>query len=214
MFQNNASFLNTIYVYLNYIYSYLNTIYAYFGTIWFHNGTMQHQLGTIQSHSASQKYGNSFFLPQKFKNPDFFYQGGTIQFQDGTTQSNVGVAAITGKKAKGKKPREKSSIFNTSKQFRFFLWPPLNLWGQMSWQSHQPPLETQYNGQNPVSNIGSSLASDHIPWKCGIWKHEDYHINIHGILTSNVFLVISIHIQSCGSDFWKNLLLFSPSNRH
>ena len=29
----------------------------------------------------------------------------------------------------GKKPREKSSIFNTSKQFKFFLWPQLNLWG-------------------------------------------------------------------------------------
>merc|ERR1711923_20955 len=43
--------------------------------------------------------------------------------------------------------------------------------------------------------------------------HEDYHINIHSILTSNIFLDISIHIQSCGSDFWKYLLLFSPSNR-
>ena len=69
-----------------------------------------------------------------------------------------------------------------------------------------------YNGYFPCSPLAASLASDHIPWKCGIWKHEDYHINIHSILTSNVFLVISIHIQSCGSDFWKYLLLFSPSN--
>ena len=69
-----------------------------------------------------------------------------------------------------------------------------------------------YSGYFPCSPLAASLVSDHIPWKCGIWKHEDYHINIHGILTSNVFLVISIHIQSCGSDFWKNLLLFSPSN--
>ena len=29
----------------------------------------------------------------------------------------------------GKKPREKSSIFNASKHFKFFLWSPLNLWG-------------------------------------------------------------------------------------
>ena len=56
--------------------------------------------------------------------------------------------------------------------------------------------------------LTASLASDHIPWKCGIWKHEDYHINIHSILTSNIFLIISIHIQSCGSDFWKYLLFF------
>ena len=69
-----------------------------------------------------------------------------------------------------------------------------------------------YSGYFPCSPLAASLASDHIPWKCGIWKHEDYHINIHSILTSNVFLVISIHIQSCGSDFWKYLLLFSPSN--
>ena len=69
-----------------------------------------------------------------------------------------------------------------------------------------------YSGYFPCSPLAASLVSDHIPWKCGIWKHEDYHINIHSILTSNVFLVISIHIQSCGSDFWKYLLLFSPSN--
>ena len=69
-----------------------------------------------------------------------------------------------------------------------------------------------FSGYFPCSPLAASLVSDHIPWKCGIWKHEDYHINIHSILTSNVFLVISIHIQSCGSDFWKYLLLFSPSN--
>ena len=69
-----------------------------------------------------------------------------------------------------------------------------------------------YSGYFPCSPLAASLVSDHIPWKCAIWKHEDYHINIHSILTSNVFLVISIHIQSCGSDFWKYLLLFSPSN--
>ena len=70
-----------------------------------------------------------------------------------------------------------------------------------------------YSGYFPCSPLAASLVSDHIPWKCGIWKHEDYYINIHGILTSNVFLVIFIHIRNCGSDFWKNLLLFSPSNR-
>ena len=70
-----------------------------------------------------------------------------------------------------------------------------------------------YSGYFPCSPLAASLVSDHIPWKCGIWKHEDYHINIHGILTSNVVLVISIHIQSCESDFSKILLLFSPSNR-
>merc|ERR1712113_1357178 len=43
-------------------------------------------------------------------------------------------------------------------------------------------------------------------------KYEDYDINIHSILTSNGFLDISIHIRCCGSDFWKYLLLFSPSN--
>ena len=32
------------------------------------------------SHSASQKYANSFFHPQKLKNPDFFFRGGTIWF--------------------------------------------------------------------------------------------------------------------------------------
>ena len=30
------------------------------------------------SHSASEKYANIFFHPQKFKIPDFFVQGGTI----------------------------------------------------------------------------------------------------------------------------------------
>ena len=69
-----------------------------------------------------------------------------------------------------------------------------------------------FNGYFPCSPLAASLVSDHIPWKCGIWKHEDFIINIHSLLTSNVFLVISIHIQSCGSDFWKYLLLISPSN--
>ena len=63
-----------------------------------------------------------------------------------------------------------------------------------------------YSGYFPCSPLAASLVSDHIPWKCGIWKHEDYHINIHGILTSNVFLVISIHIQSCGSDFLEEFM--------
>ena len=69
-----------------------------------------------------------------------------------------------------------------------------------------------FSGYFPCSPLAASLVSDHIPWKCGIWKHEDFIINIHSLLTSNVFLVISIHIQSCGSDFWKYILLFSPSN--
>ena len=55
-------------------------------------------------------------------------------------------------------------------------------------------------------------ASDHISKKCEIWKYVDYHMNIQSILTSNGFLDISIHIWSCGSDFWKYLLLFSHSN--
>ena len=69
-----------------------------------------------------------------------------------------------------------------------------------------------FSGYFPWSPLAASLVSDHIPWKCGIWKHEDFITNIHSLLTSNVFLVISIHIQSCGSDFWKYILLFSPSN--
>ena len=69
-----------------------------------------------------------------------------------------------------------------------------------------------FSGYFPWSPMAASLVSDHILWKCGIWKHEDFIINIHSLLTSNVFLVISIHIQSCGSDFWKYILLFSSSN--
>ena len=37
-------------------------------------------------------------------------------------------------------------------------------------------------------------------------------MNIQSIQASNGFLNISIHIGSCGSDFWKYLLLFSHSN--
>ena len=42
------------------------------------------------SHSASQKYANSFFHPQKLKNPNFFFRGGTIQFQVGPIQFQFG----------------------------------------------------------------------------------------------------------------------------
>ena len=68
-----------------------------------------------------------------------------------------------------------------------------------------------YSGYFPCSPLAASLASDHIPWKCGIWKHEDYHINIHSILTSNIFLIISI--QSCESDFWEYLFIFFTSKQ-
>ena len=68
------------------------------------------------------------------------------------------------------------------------------------------------NGHFPIRHWLTLQASDHIPRKCEIWKHEDYHMNIQSILTSNGFLDISIHIRSCGSDFWKYLLLFSHSN--
>ena len=37
-------------------------------------------------------------------------------------------------------------------------------------------------------------------------------MNIQSILTSNGFLDISIHIWSCGCDFWKYLLSFSHTN--
>ena len=68
------------------------------------------------------------------------------------------------------------------------------------------------NGHFPIRHWLTLQASDHISRKCEIWKHEDYHMNIQSILTSNGFLNISIHIRSCGCDFWKYLLLFSPSN--
>ena len=68
------------------------------------------------------------------------------------------------------------------------------------------------NGHFPIRHWLTLQASDHIPRKCEIWKHEDYHMNIQSILTSNGFLDISIHIRSCGSDFWKYLLLISHSN--
>ena len=68
------------------------------------------------------------------------------------------------------------------------------------------------NGQFPIRHWLTLQASDHIPRKCEIWKYVDYHMNIQSILTSNGFHDISIHIGSCGSDFWKYLLLFSHSN--
>ena len=68
------------------------------------------------------------------------------------------------------------------------------------------------NGHFPIRHWLTLQASDHIPRKCEIWKYVDYHMNIQSILTSNGFLDISIHIRSCGSDFWKYLLLFSHSN--
>ena len=68
------------------------------------------------------------------------------------------------------------------------------------------------NGHFPIRHWLTLQASDHIPRKCEIWKHEDYHMNIQSILTSNGFLDISIHIRSCGCDFWKYLLLFSHTN--
>ena len=68
------------------------------------------------------------------------------------------------------------------------------------------------NGHFPIRHWLTLQASDHIPRKCEIWKYVDYHMNIQSILTSNGFLDISIHIWSCGSDFWKYLLLFSHSN--
>ena len=68
------------------------------------------------------------------------------------------------------------------------------------------------NGQFPIRHWLTLQASDHISRKCEIWKYVDYHMNIQSILTSNGFLDISIHIWSCGSDFWKYLLLFSHSN--
>ena len=68
------------------------------------------------------------------------------------------------------------------------------------------------NGHFPIRHWLTLQASDHIPRKCEIWKHEDYHMNIQSILTSNGFLDISIHIWSCGCDFWKYLLLFSHTN--
>ena len=68
------------------------------------------------------------------------------------------------------------------------------------------------NGHFPIRHWLTLQASDHIPRKCEIWKHEDYHMNIQSILTSNGFLDISIHIWSCGCDFWKNLLSFSHTN--
>ena len=55
-------------------------------------------------------------------------------------------------------------------------------------------------------------TSGYFSRKGEIWKHDDYHINIHSILTFNGFLVISIHIWSCQSDFRKYLLAFTPSN--
>ena len=68
------------------------------------------------------------------------------------------------------------------------------------------------NGHFPIRHWLTLQASDHIPRKCEIWKYVDYHMNIQSILTSNGFLDISIHIGSCGRDFWKYLLLFSHSN--
>ena len=68
------------------------------------------------------------------------------------------------------------------------------------------------NGHFPIRHWLTLQASDHIPRKCEIWKYVDYHMNIQSILTSNGFLDISIHIRSCGCDFWKYLLLFSHTN--
>ena len=68
------------------------------------------------------------------------------------------------------------------------------------------------NGQFPIRHWLTLQASDHISRKCEIWKYVDYHMNIQSILTSNGFLDISIHIRSCGCDFWKYLLLFSHTN--
>ena len=68
------------------------------------------------------------------------------------------------------------------------------------------------NGHFPIRHWLTLQASDHIPRKCEIWKYVDYHINIQSILTSNGFLDISIHIWSCGCDFWKYLLSFSHTN--
>ena len=68
------------------------------------------------------------------------------------------------------------------------------------------------NGQFPIRHWLTLQAGDHISRKCEIWKYVDYHMNIQSIQTSNGFLNISIHIRSCGSDFWKYLLLFSHSN--
>ena len=68
------------------------------------------------------------------------------------------------------------------------------------------------NGQFPIRHWLTLQAGDHISRKCEIWKYVDYHMNIQSILTSNGFHDISIHIGSCGSDFWKYLLLFSHSN--
>ena len=68
------------------------------------------------------------------------------------------------------------------------------------------------NDHFPIRHWLTLQASDHIPRKCEIWKYVDYHMNIQSILTSNGFLDISIHIGSCGRDFWKYLLLFSHSN--
>ena len=69
------------------------------------------------------------------------------------------------------------------------------------------------NGYFHTAHLTASRGVDHILRKLKIWKHEDYYINIHSIFSSNVFLVISIHIRSCGSDFWNYLLSFWPSNR-
>ena len=105
-------------------------------------------------------------------------------------------------------------IYNVKKGWKFWN----KLWGMfapLSSSTIAAPSTINfinYSGYFPCSPLAASLVSDHIPWKCGIWKHEDFIINIHSLLTSNVFLVISIHIQSCGSDFWKYILLFSPSN--
>ena len=55
-------------------------------------------------------------------------------------------------------------------------------------------------------------TSGYFSRKMEIWKHDDYHINIHSILTFNGFLVIYIHMRSCRSDFLKYLSAFTPLN--